>query len=58
MLNVCYRVMFLNCVVIQMTIEFYTYIKNDERNKNFVPTALLSLKVLPLNEGNVKVVAN
>jgi len=50
--------MFLNCVVIQMTIEFYTYIKNDERNKNFVPTALLSLKVLPLNEGNVKVVAN
>lgn len=57
MLNMCYRVMFLKCVVIQMTIEFYTYIKKDEINKKFVPIALLSLKVLPLSEGNVYVVA-
>jgi len=40
-----------------MTIEFYTYIKKDEINKKFVPIALLSLKVLPLSEGNVYVVA-
>jgi len=57
MLNVCYRAMFLNCVVIQMTIKLNTHVKNDERIKKFVPIALLSLKVLPLSEGNVNVVA-
>jgi hypothetical protein len=48
--------MFLNFLVIQMAINFSKYIKVDERSKKFVPVALLSLKVLPLNEGNVNVV--
>ena len=56
MLNLCYIHMFLNSTVIQMTIKFSTYMKADERNKRFVPIALLPLKFLPLSEGNVNVV--